>query len=361
MVKGGPIADGWRSRAVWEALDLCLSCKGCKHDCPVNVDMAAYKAEFASHYFKGRPRPRTAYAMGLIPWWARAAAVAPGLANAILAAPGLGAAAKWMADIAPERQVPRFAATTFSAGFRRRPTAPSGSRRILLFPDTFTQHFHTHVAWAAVRALERAGFAVAIPARPLCCGRPLFAWGWLDLARAWHRRILDTLSDDIRDRTPVVMLEPACASALIDEMRELVPDDDRAKRLAAQVVMFADLLARDDRWRPPRLQAPALVQPHCHERSVIGLDGLRRVMTETGLDYSIPEAGCCGMAGSFGFEAPHYKVAMACGERALLPAVRQASDQTLIVANGFSCREQIRQSTGREALHIAEIVDRAAG
>ncbi|MGE5547296.1 MAG: FAD-binding and (Fe-S)-binding domain-containing protein [Solirubrobacterales bacterium] len=358
MVHGGPIDDGWRSDAVWDALDLCLSCKGCKHDCPVNVDMAAYKAEFANHHFKGRLRPRHAYAMGLITWWARAAALAPGLANWALSTPGIERAAKWAAGVAPQRRFPRFADETFAASFRKRPGASAGERRVVLFPDTFTNHFHPQVAWAAVRVLERAGFSVTVPQKKLCCGRPLFAWGWLEMAQRWLADVLDTLAPEIRSGTPVVVLEPACASTFKDELQELHADDDRARRLGQSVVTLADLLDRDDGWQAPRLEARALVQPHCHQHAVLGLDGMRRVMGAMGLNYDIPPAGCCGMAGSFGFEAPHYDVSIACGERVLLPAVREAGD-ALIIADGFSCREQIVQGTGRQALHFAEVLDRA--
>ncbi|HTH17339.1 MAG TPA: FAD-binding and (Fe-S)-binding domain-containing protein [Magnetospirillum sp.] len=359
MVHGGPIDDRWRSDAIWEALDLCLSCKGCKHDCPVNVDMSAYKAEFAHHHFKGGLRPRHAYGLGLITWWARAASLAPGLANWSLRAPGLSRAAKWAANVELQREFPRFADKTFVASFPRGAPADTG-RRVVLFADTFNNHFHPQVAWAAARVLQRAGYSVHVPSGRLCCGRPLFAWGWLGMARRWLGNILGALEGDIRAGTPVVVLEPACASTFKDELQELYPDDERARKLGQLVVSLPDLLMRETDWAPPRYQARALVQPHCHQHAVLGLDGMRGLMERMGLEYDIPPAGCCGMAGSFGFEAPHYDVAMACGERVLLPAVRDAGN-ALIIADGFSCREQIVQATGRQVLHIAEVLDRAYG
>ncbi|MGE5506443.1 MAG: FAD-binding and (Fe-S)-binding domain-containing protein, partial [Actinomycetota bacterium] len=302
MVHGGAIGTSWQSPAVWDALDLCLCCKGCKGDCPVNVDMASYKAEFASHWFEGRLRPREAYSLGLVTWWARAASRAPKLANAVLSAPILSPAIKRLANIAPERRFPAFAERTFSAGF----TPGGDGRRVLLFPDTFTEHFHPHVGDAAAAVLRRAGCAVAIPGRRLCCGRPLFAWGWLDRAKDWLGEVLDTLAGDIRAGTPVVMVEPACASTFKDELPRLFPGDARAEALARQTAMLADFLASQPGWKPPRLHGSALLHPHCYERAHLGTGALETMLADMGLDVEQPQSGCCGMAGSFGFEAPHY-------------------------------------------------------
>jgi FAD/FMN-containing dehydrogenase/Fe-S oxidoreductase len=355
MVHGGAIGTGWKQPAVWEALDLCLCCKGCKGDCPVNVDMASYKAEFASHWFEGKVRPREAYALGLIPWWARAASMAPGVANALMSA--AEPLVKKAGNIARERRLPRFAPRTFSAGFR-----PGGEgTRVLLFPDTFTEHFHPHVGDAAVAVLRRAGCQVAIPEKRLCCGRPLFAWGWLDRARGWLGEVLATLEPDIRAGTPVVMLEPACASTFKDELQRLFPGDARAQALGRQTFMLADFLGSREGWTPPRLSGRALLHPHCYERAHLGTGHLETILGQMGLATEQPRTGCCGMAGSFGFEAPHYAVAQACGERVLLPAVRAAGQGTFLVADGFSCREMIGQSTGRHAMHLAEVLALAEG
>jgi FAD/FMN-containing dehydrogenase/Fe-S oxidoreductase len=360
MIHGGPITAGWKSDEVRDALDLCLSCKGCKHDCPVNVDMAAYKAEFLHHYYDGRLRPREAYAMGLIPYWARVAALAPGLVNRALAAPGLSQAAKWAGGVASRRSFPQFARQGFAKRFRRRGSGGTGPR-VLLFPDTFTEAFHPDIAWAAVAVLEKAGYSVGIPRKRLCCGRPLFAWGWLDLARRWLGEVLDELEADIRAGTPLIGLEPACIATFTDELPELFPDDARARGLAGQARLLGDFLAGQPDWKAPRLALSALVHPHCYQHSVLGVEGTASLLSGMGVDYRMLKAGCCGMAGSFGFERAHYDVAMKCGERVLLPEVRAAPLGTLIIADGFSCREQIRQGTGREAMHLAEVLKLASG
>ncbi len=366
---------GFRDPAVKEALDLCLACKACKSECPVQVDMAAYKAEFLSQYYKGRPRPRAAYAFGLIHWWARLAAPVAPLVNLATHAPGLAALAKAAAGMAPERQVPRFAAQTFTAWWRARqrhrpPQAggvgPGAAPRVVLWPDTFNNYFHPQVAQAAVAVLEAAGAQVVVPDVPLCCGRPLYDYGMLSLARRQLRRILAALRDEIRAGTPLVGLEPSCLAVFRDELARQLPDDPDAQRLARQSFLLSEYLARaaPAGWQPPALapsdRRPALVQMHCHHRAVLDADAEVRILTALGLDVQVLDAGCCGMAGAFGFHrGEHYQVSQACAERALLPAVRQAPADTWIVANGFSCREQIAQGAGRDAVHLAQLLHRA--
>jgi Fe-S oxidoreductase len=357
MLQGGPLTRGWRDEHVREALDLCLACKGCKSDCPVNVDMASYKAEFLAHYYAGRLRPRSAYAMGLVYWWARAAAVAPGVANFVGRAPLLRDVFKLIGGIARCRRIPQFAPESFTRWFRRRERAgasPDGER-VILWPDTFNNHFFPDTARAAVEVLEAAGCRVEIPPRPLCCGRPLYDYGMLDLAKRMLRQILETLRPAIRAGVPVIGLEPSCVSVFRDEMVNLLPHDHDARRLSQQTFSLGEYLERRG-WHPPSLEGRALVHAHCHHTSVLKFDGERRLLEHLGLDIAIPDAGCCGMAGSFGFEAHHYDVSMAVGERVLLPAVRRASQDTLIIADGFSCREQIAQATGRHAVHLAEVL-----
>ncbi len=358
MVEGNPLGDGWRDESVKEALDLCLSCKGCRGECPVNVDMATYKAEFLSHYYDGRRRPIAAYAFGLMPWWARAAAIAPGLANLVTQTPGLRAIAKGAATMAPERRIPVFAPRTFRSWFSKRTVIASGKTRVLLWPDTWNNHFHPTTAQAAVEVLEAAGFTVTIPKRSLCCGRPLYDYGMLGLAQSWLRRTLDALRDDIRAGVPVVGLEPSCVSVFRDELGNMLPDDDDAKRLRDQTFLLTEFLARRaPHFSAPHLAATAVVHGHCHQKAVLDFSCETSVLDSLGIDYTVPDSGCCGMAGAFGFEAgDHYRVSIACGERVLLPAVRKASADTLIVANGFSCREQIAQTTDRRAIHVAEVI-----
>ncbi|HLW68879.1 MAG TPA: FAD-linked oxidase C-terminal domain-containing protein [Gemmataceae bacterium] len=360
MLNGEVLTEGWRSEAVRDALDLCLSCKGCKSDCPVNVDIATYKAEFLSHYYEGRLRPRHAYSMGLIYWWARLASQMPALANFFTQTPVLRDIAKWLGGIAPQRQLPRFARQTFKDWFRARvPAAHAPNMPVaILWPDTFTNHFHPEIAKAGVEVLEAAGYEVWVPEKSLCCGRPLYDFGMLETAKRMLRQILDTMRPQIRAGIPVVGLEPSCVAVFRDEMPNFFPYDEDAKRLQDQTFLLSEFLnqhAQD--FEIPPLHQKAMVHGHCHHKSVMGLDDERAVLKKLGLDFEIPEDGCCGMAGSFGFErGDHYEVSIACGERALLPAVRDAGAETLVVANGFSCQEQIAQTTNRRALHLAEVI-----
>jgi FAD/FMN-containing dehydrogenase/Fe-S oxidoreductase len=356
----GHLRGGWRDRHVKEALDLCLSCKGCKGDCPVSVDMATYKAEFLAHYYARRIRPRQAYALGFIPVWARLASRAPGLANAAIAAPLLGSLARRSAGVEPRRQAPALAGQTFRDWFARHQT-PAGGTEVLLWPDTFTNYFTPEVGIAAVGVLEEAGCRVRIPERPLCCGRPLYDYGMLPTARRWLRRILAELRDPIEAGLPVIGLEPSCLAVFRDELRNLFPADTDAIRLAGQSVTLAEFLAGRD-YEPPLLNRSALVQVHCHHGAVLGYDSEKELLQRMGLEVTIPDSGCCGMAGSFGFErGQRYEVSQACGERVILPAVRAAPADTVVVADGFSCREQIGQATSRRPLHLAQVLRLASG
>jgi FAD/FMN-containing dehydrogenase/Fe-S oxidoreductase len=346
MLEGGVIRDGWKSEEVHEALDLCLACKGCRTECPAGVDMATYKAEFLHHHYRGRPRPRIAYAAGLVYWWARIGSVAPGLANF------LGGFFEGLAGVHPHRQFPALARKTFRDGF----TGSDGKgSTVLLWPDTFTNFFQPEIAHAAVTVLQAAGHRVSIPRRALCCGRPLYDFGMLDLARRQLRQILRVLRPEIESGIPVVGLEPSCVAVFRDELVNLFPGDDLARRLSAQTFTLAEFLAREG-FEPPRRTGRAVVHGHCHHHSVMGMKADRTLLERMGLDFEILDSGCCGMAGAFGFERDHYETSIACGERVLLPAVRAAGPETLVLADGFSCREQIAQATGRRALHLAEVL-----
>jgi FAD/FMN-containing dehydrogenase/Fe-S oxidoreductase len=349
------LRDGWRNHSVREALDLCLACKGCRRECPTGVDMATYKAEFLSHYYDKRLRPRAAYTMGLIHWWARLAAVAPRLANRM----GDYGWVKSVAGIARQRTLPQFADTTFTRAFASLPN--SGERpRVLLWPDTFTNNFDPAIAHAAVEVLQAGGFHVVVPDQTLCCGRPLYDWGFLKLARRLLARILRVLRNEIAAGTPIVVLEPSCAATFRDELLNLFPGDQDAQRLSQQVFLFSEFLDRhNDVFRLPSIRRRAIVHGHCHHKSIMRMITDENVLGRTGLDFELIDAGCCGMAGAFGFESDKYDVSVAVGERVLLPAVRAADQNTLIVADGFSCREQIAQLTGRKALHLAEVIQLA--
>ncbi|HEX6938236.1 MAG TPA: FAD-linked oxidase C-terminal domain-containing protein [Longimicrobiales bacterium] len=357
MLQGDPLRDGWRDPHVKESLDLCLACKGCRNECPVNVDMATYKAEFLSHYYRGRRRPVTAYSMGLIFRWARLAAIAPRAVNLFAGMPGLRRVAKAMAGIAPQRRIPRFAPRTFKRLFRRRPPGDASRPPVILWPDTFNDHFHPETALAAVDVLEAAGYRVLVPEPWLCCGRPLYDFGMLDTARRLLRRTLRVLRPQIEGGIPIVGLEPSCAAVFRDELVNLFPNDADARRLSNQTYLLSEFLENHaPGFRPPALRRKALVHGHCHQKAVMGMDADQAVLARLGLDYTILDSGCCGMAGAFGFEAGKYDISMRIGELVLLPAVRAAAPETLIIADGFSCREQIAQATGRRALHLAEVV-----
>ncbi len=362
MLRGEAVKEGWKSDSVKESLDLCLACKGCKHDCPVNVDVATYKAEFLSHYYEGRVRPRHAYAFGLIDRWARLAMLAPEVVNFVTQTPGLSAAAKWAAGMAQEREIPRFAHRSFTSWFHERPPADDVGTIdcVILWPDTFNNYFFPSTLSAAVEVLESAGVQVTIPEEPLCCGRPLYDFGMLDTAESRLRHILESLHAEIEAGTPVVGLEPSCISVFRDEMYNLFPTDQDALRLRTQTFTLGEYLARQgESFRPPQLKRRAVVHGHCHQKSVLTMDGDTTVLDALGVDFQLLESGCCGMAGSFGFEEEKYELSQQIGERVLLPAVRDAPDDTLVIADGFSCREQISQATGRKAMHLAEVVQLA--
>ncbi len=360
MMQGNPIERGWRDPHVYDALHLCLSCKGCKGECPVNVDMATYKAEFMSHYYKGRLRPRAAYSMGLIFWWAQLASHAPGIANFVTRAPILRNLAKFAGGIAQQRILPQFAPESFKEWFASRPVLNHGLPQVILWPDTFNNYFHPEVAKAAVEVLEQAGYQALVPQPSLCCGRPLYDFGMLDLARYKLRQILVGLQAQISADIPIIGLEPSCVSVFRDEMKSLLPHDADAQRMSRNTFTLSEFLMKQGDYQPPQLSGTALVHGHCHDKSILGFHTELELLKKMGINAQAPESGCCGMAGSFGFEpGEKYDVAMSCGERVLLPNVRQADQHTMVLADGFSCRTQIEQATNRKVLHIAQVIQMA--
>ncbi|MFD3616713.1 FAD-binding and (Fe-S)-binding domain-containing protein [Streptomyces sp. NPDC058676] len=387
MLAGELVTDGWRSEEVKDALDLCLSCKGCRSDCPVGVDMATYKAEFLHHHYAGRRRPLAHYSMGWLPVWLRwvsrmrAGAVVNGLASVR----PFAWAAKRLSGIAGERRIPRVAGETFSRWWRRRrPSASGRGELVVLWPDTFTEHLSPSVGRAAVRVLEAAGLRVALPptlrlrrggrvgdgrstvlnpvsvvrgrAR-VCCGLTYVSTGQLDRARTVLRRTLDLMAPVLETDTPVVVLEPSCAAALRTDLPELLHDDPRAARLASRILTFAETLERlAPDWTPPRLDRPATGQTHCHQHAVLGDAPDRRLRRAAGLTGELA-GGCCGLAGNFGFEKGHYEVSAACAEERLLPAARAAEGEgAVVLADGFSCRTQLEQLAGVRGRHLAEVL-----
>ena len=364
MASGQVIQGGWRSTEVREALDLCLSCKGCKTDCPVNVDMASYKAEFLSKHYAGRIRPASHYSMGWLPAWLRLAAPFARMVNAAARRPALARLAKKLGGIAPEREIPTLAEETFVRWFRSRtPTAvPDDAPRVLLWPDTFTNGFDPALGKDAVAVLESLGYRVEIPDKPVCCGLTWVSTGQLGVAKRVLRRTVRVLKPWLDAGVPVVGLEPSCTALFRGELTELLPDDPDAAALARRTTTFAELLANhvdDLQVRNPGQRA--LVQVHCHQHADLGYTADRKVLRALGVDAEVLDSGCCGLAGNFGFEKGHYEVSMACAERVLLPAIRAAGDDVAVLADGFSCRTQVRQASEREPVHLAQLAARALG
>jgi FAD/FMN-containing dehydrogenase/Fe-S oxidoreductase len=378
MVRGDVLTDGWRSEEVRDALDLCLACKGCRKECPVEVDMATYKAEFLAHHYAGRLRPVSHYSMGWLPLISRLVTAVPGVArplNAALRIPAVASAAKRGGGIAPERDIPAFATESFTKWFRKRGPREGGGRRVVLWPDSFSNYFHPEVGQAAVRVLESAGFSVSVPSRPVCCGLTWITTGQLGTARRLLQRSLRTLLPELRAEVPVVVLEPSCAAVFRSDAAELL-GTDHARLLAERTKTLAEILTEAD-WPGPggdpsggaeagagvtAASRKAVAQVHCHQHAILGFDADRELLRRCGVDLEVLDSGCCGLAGNFGFERGHYEVSAACAERGLWPAARNAEPGTVILADGFSCRTQLAAvKTEAEGLHLAQLLDRLRG
>ncbi len=359
MLQGDVITDGWKSEPVKEALDLCLACKGCKSDCPVDVDMATYKAEFFSHYYKGRLRPKHAYAFGMIYWVAKLGSAMPNLTNWVTHASVLKDVAKYFAGMSKEREIPSFAKQTFRKWYENNYDTGKNreKKKIILWPDTFNNNFHPETIKAALDVLDDAGYRIEIPKRPLCCGRPLYDYGMLDQAKRQLDDIMYHLKDDIENGVPIVGMEPSCIAVFRDELKELFPNNDLAKKLSDQSFMLSEFLYDNaDHFKIPQLDKKAVVQHHCHHHSVMDFDKEIKIMKKMGIDVDVLESSCCGMAGAFGFEKEKYQVSVDCADLKLLPAIKDSDKETLIIADGFSCREQVMQLTDRVPLNLSEVI-----
>ena len=360
MLRGEIIKVGFKSQEVFDALDLCLSCKGCKGDCPVQVDMATYKAEFLSRFYKGKLRPRYAYTMGLIMLHARLAQYVPRLANLVTHTPVLKELVQKAGGIATQREMPPFAHQTFKAWFEERGEKNQDAPPVVLFPDTFNNYLHPETAKAAVLVLEVAGYRVIVPREALCCGCPLFDYGMLDTARKFFDHLAETLAPYVREGVKVVGLEPSCVAAFRDELPNMMPHDEDAKRLVKNTLTLAEFLVNEaENYEPPRLERKAIVHRHCHQYATAGYAAEQELYEKMGLDYEVLDSGCCGLAGSWGFEKDKYELSMKIGERRLLPSARAAGAETILLADGFSCKTQIEHGTDRRALHTAQVMKMA--
>jgi FAD/FMN-containing dehydrogenase/Fe-S oxidoreductase len=358
LMQSDTLPQQWQNEQVHEALDLCLSCKACKSECPVKVDMATYKAEFLAKHYDGRRHPLPHYLFGFMDRWAQLASLAPRLANASLALPGVETFAKQVAEVAPERTLPRFATQSFQRQQSGRAKHEADAQTVLLWPDTWNNYLQPHVLDAAARVLRSAGFRVVFPRRHICCGRPLYDFGFLDHAKRYLAEVMNRLGPQIDAGMPFIVLEPSCASVFLEELRNFYPGSERAQRLAKQTYLLPDFLAaRAPEWRPPHHEGRRVVlHGHCHHKSVFNMKAERALLMQTGAEVEFLDSGCCGMAGPFGFERDKYEVSQTLGERVLLPAVRAAAHEDIIVTDGFSCREQIAQGTSRRAVHVAEVL-----
>jgi FAD/FMN-containing dehydrogenase/Fe-S oxidoreductase len=354
-------STGWQNESVREALDLCLSCKACKTECPVNVDMATWKSEFLAHYYGERLRPLPHYAFGFMDRLAHAASLLPGitprLANLPLALPGVSGAIKAVLGVAQQRSLPQFAPRSFQNEWR--PISSKGvAPRVVVWPDTWNNYYHPQSLHAAAQVLIRAGFTPDVPRQHVCCGRPLYDFGFLKQAREYLLRILQQFAPQIDAALPFVFLEPSCASVFRDELVNFFPQDARAQRLHDQTLLLSEFLARHaPDFQPAPLPGHKIVlHGHCHHKSMMKMTDEVAILRRTGAAVELLDSGCCGMAGPFGFEREKFEVSQAIGERVLLPAVRAATPETLLVADGFSCREQIAQNSSRRAVHFAEVI-----
>jgi Fe-S oxidoreductase len=354
----GQMPGGLTDESIHESLKLCLSCKSCKTECAATVDMALYKAEFLSQYHREHPREWKAQLFGKIYEWAPLAAKFPGLTNAISGS-ALGRAMKNVLGVHAERPLPRFAACSFREWFAAH-KQPTEGREVVLFPDTFNNFFDPEVAIAAVEVLERAGCKVVVPSKYVCCGRPLYDQGMLDEAKQQLAEVMQVLRPHIERGTPIVGLEPGCILTFRDELLRLYPNDPVAQALSRQSFMFEEFVTRElPAYTPPKHNGTALLQAHCHHRAVVGMETEINLLQKVeGLKLNVLDSGCCGLAGAFGYEKDHYEISRALAERVLLPAIRANGPEAVVIADGYSCRSQIRHfCPGSKVRHLAQMLN----
>ncbi|MCL1838238.1 MAG: FAD-binding oxidoreductase [Propionibacteriaceae bacterium] len=360
-------AHGWTANEVGQALDLCLGCKACVAECPAGVDMARYKSEVLHRRYRGKLRPASHYSLGKLPTWARLAGIAPWLVNALLSVPLISKVVLAVGGIDSRRSVPRFAAHPFqrsTAATTRRPATTesiSDKPKVALWVDSFDNAFSPHVAQAAIAVLEHAGYQVLIPSRPACCGLTWITTGQLDVAKQRLRGLLDVYAPFAEAQIPIAGLEPSCTAVVRSDLVALLPDDPRSAKVAAATHTIAELLTGEspagiNGWTPPDLSdVTAIVQPHCHQKSVTGFDADLELLTKAGAKLTVL-AGCCGLAGIFGMEKDHYETSVAVANDQLLPALATAEPGTLFLADGFSCRTQAKDLAGVTGLALVELI-----
>ncbi|EAR25851.1 putative oxidoreductase [marine actinobacterium PHSC20C1] len=365
MANGSLVARDWSAPEIHEALDLCLSCKACSSDCPAGVDMAAYKTEMLHQTYKGKLRPITHYVLGWLPRWARLVSPLSQLINPILSVRWIEKIVLNLGGMDSRRAIPKFASTSFSTSqrrSRRKGSLAGADRRVLLWTDSFSDNFSPDIAHSAIAVLEDAGYTVITPERPVCCGLTWITTGQLTGAR----RILGNLMDDfhplVAEGVPVLGLEPSCTAVLRSDLLELFPDDPRATAIATNSYTLAELLSAPapvgpvPTWSPPSLEGcEIVVQPHCHQHSVMGFAPDAKLLDDLGASVT-QLAGCCGLAGNFGMEKGHYDVSVAVAENALLPALRDAPSGSILLADGFSCRTQADQLADTQGMHLVELL-----
>ena len=371
MLAGALTKEGFESEAVHEALDLCLSCKACKTECPVQVDMAQYKSEFLAQKYKGKLHPLHHYVFGFADKMARLGSLTPAITNFMTSSGLTSPLIKHIVGVAKERTMPQLAGKSWKAGRSgdetgNVPRVSSGQpkKTVELWADTWNNYYHPQTLAAAERVLMQAGFRVQTTKGHICCGRALYDFGLLDTAKSYMATVLDRIAPQIEAGLPFIFLEPSCASIFKDEALELFPNDARAQKMSKQIWLLADWLAAEvPEWVSGRLAgAQVLLHGHCHHKAVFG--GPKNeiaLLRKAGAQVEMINTTCCGMAGPFGFEADKIEVSKAIANLGLLPAVNAAGPMTVIVADGFSCREQIAQLSDREGMHFAEILDRSCG
>lgn len=360
MLQGDIVKDKWRDDAVQEALDLCVGCKGCKSECPVDVDMATYKSEYLAHHYHRRLRPRSHYAMGLIDRWAKLARFAPRLANFFGQTAPFSRVAKALAGVAPERALPAFASPTFSQSHPPTPARVSKGKRVIFLADVFNDNFFPESLHAAVNVLEHYGFTVDV--RQIPAIRPRIHYGMLRKARAQLWSVLEMLAPYVRHGTDVVAIEPSTVSLFRDELQSFFPNDADAIRIRQHCMLLSEFLDSDGSLPLPSIGGRAVFHAHCHQKAILNKKAARNILARMGIDVTEPEQGCCGMAGSFGYEAgEHYRVSQTIAEQNLWPTIRAADADTRIIIEGFSCREQIMHGTGRCPEHLAELIASGLG